>query len=736
MHPSSIGRYQIIAEIGRGGMATVYLAQDPQVGRQVAVKLLPREFLHDPEFRARFLREARAVVALDHPAIVPIYDLGEQDGQPFLVMRYMSGGSLAGRLRNGPLALPDAARVIQSLALALDEAHTSGIIHRDIKPANILFDQRDAPYLSDFGIARLSEATAQLTGSGNIGTPDYMAPEISRPGGLTALVDVYALGVTLFQMLSGRLPYQADTPLGVLVAHITEPIPDIGRFRPELPADWVAVVNRALAKDPAARHQSAGALAADLRQLLDAPAPVTRRISAPSAIEQPQGRQPTVVAEPRTPPIPSAAAPAETVYRTARPNPRRQRVPPPVIGAAIVLVLALIWIRWAAVPGGASTTTTAGGTPAAVSRPAASNWPTPAPAPAARPPLPTVIGEVQPLPYRVLDAAYSPAIDRLLLIQESTASLFIVNPIDGSTQEVDLPKPATALAISRDGARAAIGHDARVTIVDLRSGQVEKSLELSAQASSLVLADNNRVYVSPARDQWSAIHAIDLSSGREVLGQSNQIYAQTQLALGPDSASLYTADRGLSPSDIAHFDISGDAPVALYDSPYHGDYEMCGDLWVAPEGHKIVTACANVFRAAPERERDMTYTGSLSPLKGVADAAFVTETGTIAALPRFAYADEGRVADQNEVYFFEYETLNPEGVVTLPDFKSGVTTYRSYGRHIFASGDGKSFYVIVQTGRPATEPKPTIGYVPAIDDPQLPQVFGLVRLSTAGDVVR
>ncbi|ABU59431.1 serine/threonine-protein kinase [Roseiflexus castenholzii] len=264
MTPATIGRCQVLGEIGRGGMATVYRAYDREADREVVIKVLPRELLHDPTFRARFQREIKAVTALEHPAIVPLYDSGEDAGQPFMVMRLMTGGSLADRLRHGPLTLAQAARIISHLATALDAAHVAGSIHRDIKPDNVLFDHTDQPYLADFGIVSVMQTATILTRSGVIGTPEYMAPELTRPGGLSPLMDVYALGAMLFEMLSGRPPYHADTPIGALIAHVTEPIPDVRMLQPALPADIQRVLEQALAKDPQERYQSAGALAGDL----------------------------------------------------------------------------------------------------------------------------------------------------------------------------------------------------------------------------------------------------------------------------------------------------------------------------------------------------------------------------------------------------------------------------------------------------------------------------------------
>jgi serine/threonine protein kinase len=284
---STFGRYEIKAELGRGGMATVYHAFDPHFQRDVALKILPRVFLHDQSFRERFIREARAIAALEHWAIVPVHDYGEEDEQPFFVMRYMSGGSLLDRIQGGRLALEEVIPIVDRIAAALDFSHRRDVIHRDVKPANILFDQEGDAYLSDFGIVKLTEATAQLTGSGFVGTPTYMAPEMVREGGVTPLIDVYALGVTLFQALTGVPPYKADTPMGTALAHATEPIPDICVRCPGLPVEMQEVVERALAKDSSKRYQSAGALAADLRDVASQGPPPALFVEEATLIETP-----------------------------------------------------------------------------------------------------------------------------------------------------------------------------------------------------------------------------------------------------------------------------------------------------------------------------------------------------------------------------------------------------------------------------------------------------------------
>lgn len=252
--PSKFGRYEIKSELGRGGMATVYRAYDPLFDREVALKVLPREMLHDPQFRTRFDRELKIVAGLEHPAIVPVYDVGEEDGQPYFVMRYMSGGSLAGEIEKGRFSLEDAARIIEKVAQGLTHAHKKGIVHRDLKPDNILFDNTGAPFISDFGVAKLTESTSSLTGSGVIGTPAYMSPEQAQGVDIDSRSDVYGLGVIVYQMLSGQQPYSADTPMGVVVKHITEPVPEILKTLPSLPYDVDQVIKTSMAKDRTKRY--------------------------------------------------------------------------------------------------------------------------------------------------------------------------------------------------------------------------------------------------------------------------------------------------------------------------------------------------------------------------------------------------------------------------------------------------------------------------------------------------
>ncbi|MBN1437853.1 MAG: protein kinase [Anaerolineales bacterium] len=272
----SIGRYPIHGVIGRGGMAIVYHAREPKFDRDVAIKILPPILLMDPVFKQRFLRETKILSSLEHSAIVPVYDFGEEQGQPYLVMRYLAGGSLLSRI-GAPFSLPEATRIIGRVGLALDAAHSRDIIHRDVKPGNILFDEFHEVYLSDFGIARISQAGNPLTGSQLIGTPTYMSPEqIEGGAAIGPRSDIYSLGIVLFEALCGQPPFAADSPAQVLMMHLHEPVPSLAAIRPDLSPAVGEILQRALAKDPASRFDKAS----DLGEALKAAAVHTASMAA------------------------------------------------------------------------------------------------------------------------------------------------------------------------------------------------------------------------------------------------------------------------------------------------------------------------------------------------------------------------------------------------------------------------------------------------------------------------
>jgi serine/threonine protein kinase len=269
MPSKNIGRYQIVDRIGSGGMAVVYLAQDEVFDRPVAVKVLPTHLGQDPENRERFRREAKAIASLEHAAVVPVYDYGEDGDQLFLVMRYMQGGSLKDRLSRGRVPLAAAADIVRRIASALDKAHSMGMIHRDIKPGNVLFDLEDNPYITDFGLVKLVESSVQLTHSEFFGTPAYTSPEQCQgEKTIDARADVYSLTAMFFHMVTGSQPYESNNAMALLMKHVSDPVPRLADFAPDLPAALQAVIDRGMAKSPSGRYPSTGEMARDVERIV------------------------------------------------------------------------------------------------------------------------------------------------------------------------------------------------------------------------------------------------------------------------------------------------------------------------------------------------------------------------------------------------------------------------------------------------------------------------------------
>jgi formylglycine-generating enzyme required for sulfatase activity len=268
----TLGKYEILEEIGRGGFATVYKAHDPNLDQVVAVKVLRGDYANRSDMVQRFLDEARKAVRLRQRGIVRIYTVGEADGVPYIAMEYLPGGTLAGRLHGEPLPLDAAIAVVEQVAAALDYAHKHGLVHRDVKPANVLFDDEGHAVLVDFGLVKSLAESGIVTAEGtSLGTPTYMAPEQAEPNAeVDGRADVYALGVVAYEMLAGRAPFEAETPLSVLHAHVHDAPPDPCALNQALDPGVVSVVLKALEKTPTERYQTAGAFARELRRAWEA----------------------------------------------------------------------------------------------------------------------------------------------------------------------------------------------------------------------------------------------------------------------------------------------------------------------------------------------------------------------------------------------------------------------------------------------------------------------------------
>jgi serine/threonine-protein kinase len=277
----SIDRYHILEQLGEGGMAVVYKAYDTRLETDVALKVIRTEVLPPNLLEGalkRFEREAKALARLTHPNIVKVTDYGEYEGMPYLVMPHLPGGTLKGRLSGRPMPWQEAVRTLIPVARALDYAHRQGMIHRDVKPSNILITADGEPMLTDFGIAKIisEEATMDLTGtSATVGTPEYMAPEQVVSKSVDGRADMYALGVVLYEMVTGRRPFQADTPMAVLFKHASAPLPRPKDFVPDLPDEVERVLIKALAKNPDDRYASMKEMSQALENLLAAGGPAS-----------------------------------------------------------------------------------------------------------------------------------------------------------------------------------------------------------------------------------------------------------------------------------------------------------------------------------------------------------------------------------------------------------------------------------------------------------------------------
>ncbi|MBC8507642.1 MAG: serine/threonine-protein kinase [Anaerolineales bacterium] len=264
----TLGAYQLVERLGQGGMATVYKAFEPALDRYVAIKVLPQFFARDPNFMQRFRREAKAIAQLRHPNIVPIHSYGEDAGITYIAMQHVEGGSLDVK-RGEALDVEYAVKLILPVAKALTYAHEQGIFHRDIKPGNVLLSNDDWPLLTDFGLAKIVESSTHLTRTGvGIGTPMYMSPEQGQGADVDHRTDIYSLGIMLYELVTGDVPFRANTPMAIVIKHITAPIPPPRTINPKIPEALERIILKATSKSPDNRYQSADEFALALEHMM------------------------------------------------------------------------------------------------------------------------------------------------------------------------------------------------------------------------------------------------------------------------------------------------------------------------------------------------------------------------------------------------------------------------------------------------------------------------------------
>jgi serine/threonine-protein kinase len=368
----NVGPYRIVTQLGSGGMATVYKAYHAALDRYVAIKVMHAAFKEDHSFLARFQREARIVARLEHPHIVPVYDFNEHDGQPYLVMRFIEGETLKARLQAGRLTIPQAVDILRPVCQALAYAHEQGVLHRDIKPSNILLMPQGGVFLTDFGLAKIAQSgESTLSQDMMLGTPHYISPEQAQgQPDLDARTDIYSLGVVMYELFVGRVPFQADTPYAVIHDHIYAPLPLPRCLNPDLPEPFERVLLKSLAKERDDRYTTVNDLLAALEkaavEATTAPVevkPPCEEGPAPQAMAQTQVSQPpapaeTMVAPPTVhvaPAAPAAAAATAVLAASASPATSALSAPPAaqakkksfnkwwlVVGGAGLLVLCIL----------------------------------------------------------------------------------------------------------------------------------------------------------------------------------------------------------------------------------------------------------------------------------------------------------------------------------------------------------------------------------------------------------
>jgi hypothetical protein len=300
---------------------------------------------------------------------------------------------------------------------------------------------------------------------------------------------------------------------------------------------------------------------------------------------------------------------------------------------------------------------------------------------------------IQALTHRVLDAEYSKALDRVVMVSTHPNALYLYNPTTKTETSVALPTAPTSVSVGPDGRFAAVGHNAYISYVDLATPKLLKTVAVTTDVLDVVLAGNGHAYAFPRTDQWEQIHSLNLSTDKETLS-TGSIYAGTKARLHPGGKALYGADNGLSPSDLEKYGITGGTAQVLYDSRYHGDHEMCGDLWFSEDGARLFTRCGNTFRTSELQSEDMIYAGKLPDVSLIRHLTHSAAANRVALVQDVSYNGEPSVATRLQLYTPDF--LNLDRSVSLPAFVREGKGFAGYGRFVFYTAAGDKLLVVLQ----------------------------------------
>jgi len=618
----TIDRYRIVSELGRGGMAVVYRAVDTLLDRNVAIKIILPEFNEDGRLVKRFNREAKTLAKLSHANIVKILDFGTFEGNPYLVMEYIPGGTLKSQIGE-PWNYADAAAMLAPIARALSYAYNQKIVHRDIKPANILLNESGQPLLSDFGIIKLldTEESQGLTGTGKItGTPAYMSPEQIRGKDIDGRADIYSLGVVFFEMLTGKKPYTANTPIEVSMKHLNEPIPRVKQFVRDLPNEVEHVLLKAMAKKPEDRYQTVAAMADALEKLgtkqtgasnqatqitneFNKPAGKKRKVSAglilsiaaatilvmsgvfllvrqvpgsvPAAVASasttPSKEPPTVTVTPsathQSTPVPTATETPSILKVSPTPTVQSGLIQPANIAKVVevnrldkISVITLNWMKngkWIINAGSSGISFID--------------------------PKTLVITKAIAMPNEIpISMAISPANDAVFVLLDTKIKVIDI-PSENIINEYSIGGVANSIAASRDGQRLALGMlDSKVQIVNARDGSVVRNLRSDFGGWSVAFSPDSSI-VAEGTSRGSLMWEAETGVWLPLDGQQN--YLIRCLTFSKDGELLAGGTQG----KIFIWNVaSGDLIKEIY-----GDIGGINSLDFSPDGTILVSSSDN-----------------------------------------------------------------------------------------------------------------------------------------------